>query len=230
MVTESPLAPRTSLFKKYFFALFATVVVPLLVAGGSEAWFGYNDQRTRLNELLAAEARLAAAKIQNFIEGIRSQLEWTVQLPWSGNFDERRRLDALRLLRQVPAVLSLSLIDAAGRERLFVSRISLNRMESGDDASGNPAVIGARSARVWFGPVTFYRGSEPFMTVAVAGNRSAVGVAVAEINLKLIWEVIAAIRVGRTGEAFVLDDPGRLIAHPDISLVLRADEPAAGPL
>ena len=68
------------------------------------------------------------------------------------------------------------------------------------------------------------------MTIAVAGNRSAVGVAVAEVNLKFIWEVISAIRVGRTGEAFVLDRPGRLVAHPDISLVLRADEAAQRPL
>jgi HAMP domain-containing protein len=69
------------------------------------------------------------------------------------------------------------------------------------------------------------------MTIGVAGNRAAVGVAIAEINLKLIWDVISAIRVGRTGQAFVLDGPGRLIAHPDISLVLRgADEAAAKPL
>jgi class 3 adenylate cyclase len=55
-------------------------------------------------------------------------------------------------------------------------------------------------------------------------------VAVAEVNLKLIWDVISAIRIGRTGGAFVLDQPGRLIAHPDISLVLRADEAAIQPL
>ncbi len=43
------------------------------------------------------------------------------------------------------------------------------------------------------------------MAVAVAGNRKAAGIAVAEINLKLIWDVISAIRVGHTGHAFVLD-------------------------
>jgi class 3 adenylate cyclase len=127
-------------------------------------------------------------------------------------------------------VENLSLVDATGRERLFVSRIGLNRIESGDDHSEKPAVIGARSDRIWYGPVTFHDGSEPFMTVAIAGNRSADGVAVAEVNLKFIWEVISGIRVGRTGEAFVLDRPGRLVAHPDISLVLRADEIAQRPL
>lgn len=223
--------PGGSLFGKYFLVLFAAVVVPLLAAGASEAWLGYRDQRAHLDALLRAEARLAAAKIQNFIEGITDQLAWAVQLPWAEGPDERHRIDALRLLRQVPAVVSLTLVDGAGRERLYVSRVSLNRMESGADRSADPAVAGARSARVWYGPVTFHRNSEPFMTIAVAGNRAAVGVAVAEINLKLIWDVIAAIRVGESGQAFVLDQPGRIIAHPDISLVLRgADDPAAKPL
>lgn len=228
---SNPLVvPRASLFKKYFRALFAAAVVPLLIAGGSEAWFGYHDQRARLNDLLNAEAKFAAVNIQDFIEGIRDQLGWTVQLPWSQDFGDRRRLDALRLLRQVPAVESLNLIDAAGKERLFVSRIGLNRIESGDDHSMKPAVVGARSDRIWFGAVTFQGGSEPFMTIALAGNRLADGVAVVEVNLKFIWEVISGIRVGRTGEAFVLDRPGRLVAHPDISLVLRADETEQQPL
>lgn len=229
-MADPSVAPRRSLFTKYFCALFAAVVAPLLIAGGSEAWFGYHDQRARLNDLLDAEARLAAVKIQDFIEGIRDQLAWTLQLPWSESTGERRRLDALGLLRQAPAVISLSLVDAAGKERLFVSRIGLNRIDSGSDLAARPAVVGARSDGIWFGPVTFQHGSEPVMTVAIAGNRSAVGVAVAEVNLKFIWEEISGIRVGRTGEAFVLDLPGRLVAHPDISLVLRADDTAPPPL
>lgn len=223
-------APRTSLFKKYFRALFAAVALPLLIAGTSEAWFSYHAQRARLNDLLDAEARLAAVKILDFIDNIRDQLGWTVQLPWTEDIGDRRRLDALRLLHLAPAINSLTLVDADGRERLFVSRIGLNRTESGDDLSAEPAVTGARADRVWYGPVTFHDGSEPVMTIAVAGNRSAVGLAIAEINLKFIWEVISRIRVGQTGDAFVLDRPGRLVADPDISLVLRADEATQQPL
>ena len=90
-MVENPLAaPRASLFKKYLRALFAAVVVPLLIAGGIEAWFGYHDQRARLNDLLDAEARLAAVKIQDFVEGIRDQLGWTVLLPWSENAGDRQ--------------------------------------------------------------------------------------------------------------------------------------------
>ena len=59
------------------------------------------------------------------------------------------------------------------------------------------------------------------MTLAMAGARRDAGVSVAEVNLKFIWEVVSQIKVGNKGQAFVIDGRGRLIAHPDISLVLR---------
>jgi class 3 adenylate cyclase len=218
------------LFQKYFLVLFLAVVVPLAANGISEAWFGYRDQRARLDQLLGVEAQSAASKIQGFLNEITNQLGWLVQLPWTEEPDERRRIDALRLLRQVPAIVSLTLVDEAGRERLYVSRIGLNRIESRTDRSSEPPVTGARSARIWYGEVSYYRGSEPYLTVAISGNRPSVGIVVAEVNLKLIWDVISAIKVGETGYAFVLDEPGRLVAHPDISLVLRgADDATLGP-
>ena len=59
------------------------------------------------------------------------------------------------------------------------------------------------------------------MTIAIAHVGRQPGVTVADVNLKLIWDVISAIRVGDKGYAFVVDGKGRLIAHPDLSLVLR---------
>jgi hypothetical protein len=56
---------------------------------------------------------------------------------------------------------------------------------------------------------------------ALAGTRRDAGVSVAEVNLKLIWDVVSQIKVGERGQAYVVDAQGRLIAHPDISLVLR---------
>ena len=98
----------------------------------------------------------------------------------------------------------------------------MNRTGRGADMSEDAAVVGARANRVWYGPVQYQRDSEPYMRIAVAGNRAAAGIVVADINLKLIWDIIAAIKIGDTGHALVVDDSGRLIAHPDISLVLRS--------
>lgn len=234
----APMAPaaeqarvRRPLFRKYFIALFVAVVIPLLANGASEAWFGFRSHRVLLDQRLRVEAAAAASKIQDFLDGIRDQMQWAVQLPWAEGSEERHRFDALRVLRQVPAIVDLTLVDGAGTERLKISRVGRDVIGSGVDRSGDPAVAGARGARVWHGPVRLNRGSEPYMTIAVAGNRAAVGVAIAEINLKLIWDVISAIRVGESGAAFVVDRAGRLVAHPNISLVLRGtDEETAARL
>lgn len=217
-------APGRSLFRKYFLAMFAAVVVPLMANGLGEAWFGYRDQRDLLDRLLRVEADNAAATIEDFLVGIRDQLGWTVQQAWTEETDDQHRLTALGLLRQVPAIVNLTLADGENRERIFVSRLGLNRIDAGTDLSGEAAVTGAREARQWNGPVFFHLNSEPFMTMSLAGNRKSSGIAIADVNLKLIWDVVAAIKVGDTGGAFVVDQPGRLIAHPDIDLVLRGTD------
>jgi adenylate cyclase len=217
---------RRSIFGKYVLVLFAAVVVPLSIGGASEAWFGYRDQRTLLDARLHVEASAAASKIQSFLDGIRDQMQWTVQLPWTKDNIEDHHIDALRLLKQVPAIVDVSLIDGAGIERLRVSRIERDVINSAIDRSGDPAVLGTRDEHLWYSPVTLNRGSEPYITIAVAGRRSATGVAVAQINLKLIWDVISAIHIEKTGIAFVIDADGRLVTHPNIDLVLRGADNA----
>jgi adenylate cyclase len=220
-MSSKRLRSRRSLFIKYFLTLFIAVVVPLIFGAAGEAWFSYRDQRLRLNEVLQAEAHSAAGKIQAFTDGIRDQLGWAVQFPWTQDDDDQHRMDALRLLQQVPAIVSITLVDQTGIERVFASRLRLNRIGRGIDMSADPAVLGARANKVWYGPVQYQRDSEPYMRIAVAGSLSAAGVAIADVNLKLIWDVIAAIQIGDTGHIIVVDDSGRLIAHPDMSLVLR---------
>src|SRR5207302_7693426 len=151
----------------YFAVLFAAVVVPLLAHGASEAWFGYRDQTVMLGQRLRVEAGAAAGKIQGFLDDITDQLQWTVQLPWREGSDERHRFDVLRLMRQVPAVLEVTLLDGLGIERLRVSRVNPDAVDSGVDRSNDPAMVGARSGRIWYGPVTLYEGSEPHMTISV---------------------------------------------------------------
>jgi class 3 adenylate cyclase len=215
------MRPRRSLFMKYFLTLFVAVVVPLMFGAVGEAWFGYKDQRLLLNEVLQAEARSAAGKIRAFTDGIGDQLGWVVQFPWTQMEDNQHRIDALRLLEQVPAIVSATLVDQTGQERVFASRLRLNRAGHGIDMSTDPAILGARTDKVWYGRVRYQHDSEPYMRMAVAGNLPAAGVAVADVNLKLIWDVIATIKIGNTGYIVVVDDSGRLIAHPDMSLVLR---------
>jgi signal transduction histidine kinase len=212
---------RSRLFTKYVALFVAVVGVALLSNGIFEVFFYYREHTAALIRIQHEQAEAAAAKIGQFVKEIESQLGWTAQLPWSAGSIEQRRFDALRLLRQVPAITELAQVDSTGKERLRVSRIDIDVLGSGLDLSGEPKFTEAVARKVYYGPVYFRRESEPYMTLSLAGTRKDAGVSIAEVNLKLIWDVVSQIKVGARGQAYVVGAQGRLIAHPDISLVLR---------
>jgi signal transduction histidine kinase len=212
---------RSRLFTKYVALFVAVVGVALLSNGIFEVFFYYREHKLALIRIQHEQAEAAAAKISQFIKEIESQLGWTTQLPWSAGSLQDRRFDALRLLRQVPAITELSQIDSTGKERLRVSRLAMDVVDSGVDLSQDPKFTEAVANKVYYGPVYFRRESEPYMTLSLAGTRKDAGVSIAEVNLKLIWDVVSQIKVGEKGHAYVVGSQGRLIAHPDISLVLR---------
>lgn len=222
-MSESAAITRggSSLFGKYLAAFGAVVAIPLVGYGSLATWIADRDHRASQAALLNAEATQAALHISHFMREIQGQLNWSTDLSWAAAGIDQRRLDALRLLKQVPAITDLILLDGEARERLFVSRLGLNRDNAGVDWSTDEAVVEARRGGVHYGPVYFHRETEPFMTVAIAGARREFGVVVARVNLKHIWDIVAAIRIGHKGEAYVIDAQRRLVAHPDISLVLR---------
>src|SRR6201996_9290945 len=225
-VRRATPAPRVSilrsrLFVKYVALLVSVVVLALIANGAFEIWFSYQEHKASLIGVQREQARAAADKIEEFVTQIQSQVGWTTQLPWSDGTLEQRRFDALRLLRQVPAITELAQIDASGHEQLKVSRLTMDVVGSGVDYSNKPEFSEAVKNKVYYGPVYFRRESEPYMTIALAGARAENGVSIAQVNLKLIWDVISGIKVGEKGQAYVVDGDGRLIAHPDISLVLR---------
>jgi signal transduction histidine kinase/CheY-like chemotaxis protein len=215
------LRVKVSLFRKYVALFLAIVCLALLVNGTFGMWFSYQQHQAALIRIQQEQAVAAAAKIGQFIKEIEAQLGWTTHAQWSaGNLEQRIR-DARRLLRQVPAITELAQLDSAGRERLRVSRVAMNVIGSQADFSQDVRFREAVAHKVYYGPVYFRRETEPYMTLALAGTQRDAGVSIAEVNLKLIWDVVSQIKVGEGGHAYVVDAEGRLIAHPDISLVLR---------
>jgi signal transduction histidine kinase/CheY-like chemotaxis protein len=222
---DATQAPETSnvrsrLFGKYV-ALFGVVVCVALLGSLIEIGFSFREHKTALTRLGQEQADAAAGKIGQFIAEVESQVGWMTLLPSSADTIELRYLDAQRLLRQVPAITELTQLDPTGHEQLRVSRLTTDAVGSGLDLSHEPKFTEAMAHKVYYGPLYFRRESEPYMTLALAGARRDAGVSIAEVNLKLIWDVVSKIGVGERGHAYVVDAQGRLIAHPDISLVLR---------
>ena len=211
---------RGRLFRKYVALFLAVVGLALVPKGLLDIWFSYQELNTLLVRIQSEQAKSAAEKIGQFVKEIEGQMSWATQLP-QAKTDDEWRFDAMLLLRQAPAVTEVSLLDAAGRERYRTSRQTMDVIGSRADFSRDLIFIEAVAKKVYYGPVYFLRESEPYMTLAVAGARRDHGVIVGQVNLKFIWDVVSQIKVGNRGQAYVVDAQGRLIAHPDISLVLR---------
>ncbi len=207
----------------------ALVATALLLHVGSDLYFIYSMDESLLSKFQTEKASDAAQQIEQFFGQIEEQLGWTTHFQWEEGSLDQRRFDYFRLLRQVPAITEVTQLDHQGREQLKVSRLAPDVVGSGADFSKSPAFTEAMAHDTWFSPVYLRKGSEPYLTMAVADSGRNGGVTVAEVNLKLIWDVVSAIKIGRTGIAYVVGRQGRLIAHPDISLVLRNTDVAQLP-
>ena len=214
------VAPTRRLSHKYAVLIAGLVTVALLVSGLVEIYFSYQEHKDALILVQREKAVSAAARIEAFVRELERQIGWTTHpvLATGPAAIEQRRLDYFRLLRQVPAVTEIAQVDAAGREQLRVSRLAMDVLGSQADFSQDPKFVEARGGRTYFSPVYFRKESEPYMTIAMPAGA---GVAMAEVNLKFIWDVITQIKVGEFGHAYVVDARAQLIAHPDISLVLK---------
>jgi signal transduction histidine kinase len=219
----SDRGPRGRLFRKYIVVFFALVGGVLAVSSLVHLYFSYSEVRKAISQIELEKAVAASTRIEDFIREFERQVRGTIQDAFDDpvRAREQREIDYLRLLRNIPAIAEMRHINAAGREEVRVSRVGLDAINSQDDLSREATFVEAKSGKTYFSPVYFRNESEPYMTIAVPEGEPPIRVTAAEVNLKSIWDVISQIKIGRTGYAYAVDSRGRLVAHPDISMVLQ---------
>jgi beta-lactamase regulating signal transducer with metallopeptidase domain len=178
---------------------------------------GQPDVRALRSQVLHMQAEGIADKLAQFIKESQNQIGWVTQLPPTAGSDQRR-FDALRLLRQAPAITELSHLDAEGKEFIKVSRLAMDVVGSGTDYSKEAKFTETKAKKIYYGPVYMRRESEPYMTLGMAGSRFDAGVSYVELNLKPMWDMVQQTKVGDHGVAYVVSPEGRVIAHPDFSV------------
>jgi signal transduction histidine kinase len=214
------------LLRRTFVIALVLVSGGLISSGVLELFFRYRESVEAIEALQREMAQGAAFKIQQFVRDIEKTLRASTQAQEiiAAGLTEAYRFELIKLLKVAPAITEAVALDADGRERLKVSRVRMLLPEDLRDRSMAEAFMGARGGRSYFGQVYFVRESEPYITIAVPIERFAgdiLGVLIAEVNLKYIWEVVSRIKVGQAGYIYVVSGDGDLIAHPDISLVLQ---------
>ncbi len=221
---------RGRLFWKYVLYFVLLVTGALLISGGMETYIFYRQNMANLITQQREKARAAAFRIEAYFRDVTQQIRWTTfpSFDTRGKAPEERRYEFQKLLRQVPAIMDIRDLDQEGKERLHVSRLDPDVVDSRRDFSQTPFFLSTRSGRTYASSVYFRKETEPYITIAMPSGEET-GVTVVELNLKFIRNVVSGIHMGEAGHAYVVDARGRLIAHPDLFLVLKRSNLSALP-
>ena len=223
--------PRWRLFPKYATLIIAVVAGVLVISGAINLVFSWREIQSHLVALQMEKAQGAASRIEQYVLDIEHQIGWTAFIRTDPSIDpiEQRRLDYLKLLKQVPAITELVWITPDGRER--IARISPGVEH---DRRRHRPVQGAGVHRRAGRQDLVRAGAVPQGHRAVHGDCTAGWRRRRRHGGRRQPEV----RVGR-GVAHQDRDrtawptwsiaTGTLIAHPDISLVLKKTDMLALP-
>ncbi len=216
------LRPNT-LHRKYFFVLATMIAVILTLYSGLEMYFTYREQEAQIAEIQATLAKSAAARIEAFLESVQRAVRDIDSLPWeSGQLTlEDRRNEFHRVMKMTPAIVELARYTASGPEELYVSRIELDRVRSGRKLAAAPVMFAGNGQLQAYGSTYFRDNLAPHVSIASRSNDAEKIVTIAEVNLKFVADLVRSIKIGEAGNAFVVDANGMLLAHPNLSLVLR---------
>jgi len=217
---------RGRLVRHYFLISAILIGGGLITSGLVEIYFRYHENHDHLVRLEQEIARGAAFKIEEFIKGIRLMVESATKNRGIANkgLSQEYKFELKRLLSSVPAITEAFALDLYGNLRAQASRLPVSSFRDKGNISKKEALRQAKRGQPYFSRVYFFRGTEPYITVAVPLKQfpgKIIGALIAEVNLKYIGEVISSIKVGKAGRAYVVTRSGDLIAHPDMSLVLQ---------
>ena len=215
-----PLRFKT-LAGRYAAATAGLAIAMLAMSGGMEMYFSFIDSREQISRAQTVQARAAAAEIGQHLASVRAGLKGVTQLPWSRpDFDvSRRREEFYRLMVLFPGIVELQLVGPDGRERLGVSRMATDRLQSLAPVNLAATQRSLAPGAAAFGDVYFVDRAQPHVTLAMAGQDDGGLITVATLDLRFLYAVISELQVD--GSVLILDRANMLIAHSQATHVMR---------
>jgi len=204
----------------------------LMLNNAVGSWHAWRQTEALMASAQREKAETAVRGLVSFKGELERQLGWVAyRFVGERHPAEQRRYDYVRLLQQEPALMQVAELDGQGREQQVVNRYSVDVIGSNTDRSADEPFVGVRKDGHYVGPVHADNHGDPAMTVGLGPRGAAKGVLVAEISLKPMSDVLAAVRP-EGGLAYMVDGEGRrLFAGAESAGPVRsvfADVPGSG--
>ena len=218
---------RRSIRTRLTAAFIGLAICPLLLVGSVLAWQSFAVQEQQALDMQREVARRVAAQVMAFFEKLESDLYLVSQVQGLQTLEQDEQYDVLsRLLSQRDVFDKLVLLDNAGNEQIYLSRVGLPPVDLGSRAEADEFIIPYTSGEIYYSPVWFDETTgESLMTIALPLLDLRTGlvdqVLVTETRVKKVWNIIADIRLGQGQSVYIVDAEGKVVAHRNPSVVLR---------
>jgi signal transduction histidine kinase len=215
---ETPFFRRLS--TRLLFTLTVLSAIPLILVG----LFMRSVTQESISEYIKSQnsiiARRAANEIKLFLNTPNQQLRILLE---TGDIIDMNPFTQKLILNKVfteygPMFDRIFTIDTLGIE-VTTSDLTPHETSYADQEFYSHALLKGED---YFSEVKFNEAQEPYLVSSYPIRQfdRIVGVLAAEINLKSIWELVDEIKIGASGNAFVIDLSKQLIAHPDKNKVI----------
>ncbi len=208
-------------------AFIGLAVGPLLVLGVVLSHQNYTVQRQQAFSLEQEVADRVASEVSGFILRLENELALMIRV--RGLFSLTRTLQEQvlsELLSYENNFEELSLTDSKGAELVRRHHLDTGRKHPVNRSAGDAFSVPFRNGTPWYGPVRFDpQTAEPFMEISLPipdlRTGRVKGILIANARLKKIWRLLESIPLRKGESIYILDARGRVVAHPNPSVVLR---------
>lgn len=191
-------------------------LITLLVIGTSVFYFIFQNEQRFWQERQVEAALQASETVTEFVQRVEDTLHMVGSLEKSELLANPRLLD--RLLQQNPAFLELIRLDPAGQifawayqdEPLLANLFTIPQSRW---------FVQSKAGNLYLGEVQISAASEPYVVMSFPAADG--GVVAGRLRINRLWEVVEQLRFGQTGQAYVINQLGQIVAHPNPAVVLN---------
>lgn len=201
-------------------------LIPMIALGAMAIFALYSLQVKTSHTLQVELSHRAQLLVESRLENVVAVLQSAVIAPnWlDDTASAQTELRLHYLLHQLPLVREVNLVNATGQTYLRVSRDRVFTASDTENISNLPLFQATHQQKIVWGRAYISDNGEPFVQVLVPTYNPTTNQSDrylwAVISLRQLWDQLSTFRAGEGSVAYILDDEGQLLAHPDFSLVL----------
>jgi len=234
MTKETPLISRnwfgirTNIRRRIVITFGFLTVISLLILSALQGVNSYITFQQKNYQYQSVLTESAALQVQYYINGIRQNLE-TLSVLGDGDLYLISQSSQL-LFTQTPPLLEVIAVDLQGTVIGGAARgeVILRNLFT---VKQSEWFIQSTSGETYLSTMQISSTNQPYVIMAlpIYNNSAIQGVLAARVDMYAIWEVVANIKVGEQGQAYIVTQNGVLVAHKNTTMVLEGKNLSQNP-